>query len=368
MEKRLKAKHGIVCRLEGNPFGYFGWPSVARLGNGVLVAGCSGFRLAHICPFGKTVLFYSLDNGDTWSPPVVVNDTLLDDRDVGLLALGGNRLLLTWFNLDIKYFRETFASYMKENMPPNEYRMSMEVVNNYTDEMNEREVGSFVRLSNDGGITWEKPHRMPVTSPHGPCLLSDGSLFMVGKDFEIKEDTGKIMAFKSYDDGASWQYVSTIPLPEGVSWSNFFEPHSIQLPSGRIITHIRFQDAKRVTSHLPFTVFQTVSGDMGKTWSTPVPLGMSGSPPHIIRHSSGALICVYGRREVPFGQRAMISTDDGETWDVDWIIRDDGTDGDLGYPASAELPNGEILTVYYQRYRKGEKTSILWSKWTLPDI
>ena len=44
-------------------FGYFAWPTVARLYDGTLAAVCSGFRLRHICPFGKAVISYSRDDG-----------------------------------------------------------------------------------------------------------------------------------------------------------------------------------------------------------------------------------------------------------------------------------------------------------------
>ena len=42
----------------------------------------------------------------------------------------------------------------------------------------------------------------------------------------------------------------------------------------------------------------------------------------------------------------MISTDDGQTWEQAIVLRDDGPDGDLGYPASVELADGSILTAY----------------------
>ena len=59
---------------------------------------------------------------------------------------------------------------------------------------------------------------------------------------------------------------------------------------------------------------QTDSVDGGKTWSIPKPLGFHGSPPHLLRHSSGVLVCVYGYRQPGYGQRAMLSRDDGAMW------------------------------------------------------
>jgi hypothetical protein len=63
----------------------------------------------------------------------------------------------------------------------------------------------------------------------------------------------------------------------------------------------------------------------------------------------------------------MISRDDGATWDAHWIIRDDGPTWDLGYPASVELADGSVFTVYYQQVRAGEPCAILWSRWRLPE-
>ena len=96
-------EHGIICRKPDSLFSYFGWGSVARMDEHTLVAVCSGQRTAHVCPWGKTELFYSYDDGKTWSEPVVVNDTVLDDRDAGIVHLGGKRLLMTWFNHPLRY-------------------------------------------------------------------------------------------------------------------------------------------------------------------------------------------------------------------------------------------------------------------------
>ncbi len=63
MSTEVEAEHGIVCRLEGEQFGYFGWPSIARMDDGRLVVSSSGLRVWHVCPFGKTVLNFSEDDG-----------------------------------------------------------------------------------------------------------------------------------------------------------------------------------------------------------------------------------------------------------------------------------------------------------------
>ncbi|OPZ81583.1 MAG: hypothetical protein BWY76_02982 [bacterium ADurb.Bin429] len=115
-----------------------------------------------------------------------------------------------------------------------------------------------------------------------------------------------------------------------------------------------------------FSMMQTHSDDDGATWSVPVPLNYHGSPPHLLRHSSGALLLTYGYRQAPFGQRVAISTDEGATWTHDWIIRDDGPTGDLGYPSTVEMADGSLFTVCYQQVAEGEKCALLWSRWQLP--
>jgi len=116
-----------------------------------------------------------------------------------------------------------------------------------------------------------------------------------------------------------------------------------------------------------FSIMQTESSDGGRTWTPAQPLGYHGSPPHVILHSSGTLVCVYGYRLAPYGERVMLSQDNGKTWAYHYILRDDGPDGDLGYPASAELGDGSILTIYYQKiHSREEKCSLLWSRWRLP--
>ncbi len=56
VEKKRVADHGIICRLPGERFSYFGWPTVARMPDGTLVVVSSGLRSQHVCPVGKTVL------------------------------------------------------------------------------------------------------------------------------------------------------------------------------------------------------------------------------------------------------------------------------------------------------------------------
>jgi len=358
MEKRLNAKHGIICRLPGERFGYFGWPTVERLKDGTLFVASSGLRSEHICPWGKTVLNVSYDRGETWSPPRVIQDSPIDDRDAGIIKIGDNRLLVSWFRSDTRRYFSAFTDSRRK-----EYE---EVFAKLDDEQVKELLGSWIMTSNDSGKTWSLPVRVPVSAPHGPVLLGSGNILYLGKD-KGEMTVGKILCAISEDAGLTWKTVGEVPVLQGTDAANYHEPHVVELPSGRLIGMIRVQNYEGKSLEdvgIPsFSMMQTESDNGGHTWTTPRPLGFHGSPPHLLRHSSGVLILTYGYRLKPFGQRVAFSYDEGVTWDNDWIIRDDGPDGDLGYPSTVELSDGSLFTVYYQKAAPGEKCSLLWSSW-----
>lgn len=364
-------EHGIVNRVTETPFAYQGWPSVTKDENGTLYAVSSSFRAQHVCPFGKTAMYISRNNGKTWTPPIVINDTWLDDRDAGILYLGNGRLLVTWFTHPTQAYLTTYYEYIRDETGTNpEAAAVMGMLEGYK-LYNEKQdkSGSFIRISEDYGVTWSKTIKIPVSAPHGPNLLSDGTLFYLGKEMYSNglEEPGAIAAYVSLDGGYTWERRGLCEKPEGLPWGCFCEPHIVELPDGTILGAMR----SGVRENKPyFSVYTTTSRDQGRTWSVWRFVGVSGSPPHLMRHSSGAIICSVGRREPPYGERAIISYDNGETWQDEYIINDRANEGDLGYPCSVELTDGSILTVYYQRWMDENgnfdpKCSILYTNWRL---
>ena len=404
--QQLEAKHEIICSMPYEQFGYFGWPTIAGMPDGTLVVGTSGLRSGHICPWGKTVLFFSRNNGKTWSSPKVINDSPLDDRDCGLVSLGGKKLLATWFSTayciipgrmtevtpDLDMWRHDW----EEGFGAEALRDLDEICRpqHVYDQTVKKWQNAWCRLSRDGGNNWGDWVETPVNAPHGPAVLKDGTMLYLGKHWNkgLCQHAGVIEAFHSSDDGQSWQYKGTVPIPDDTIKYNFYEAHVVELPSGKLLGMLRYQHFKMVNypeaekvkqlnlserekklscnSRYPeLGLFQTESNDGGKTWTEAKYVNnANGVPPHLMLHSSGAVICTYSYRSKPYGIRLMISRDEGKTWKTNYVLRSDGASRDLGYPSSVELADGRIFTVYYQQLAKKEKCSLVSSYWKLPVV
>lgn len=353
---------GVVGRVKEGFFRYQAWPTVAKDDRGVLYAGASGHRLGHVCPFGKNYLYISHDEGQSWLGPITVNDNYLDDRDVGLCAWGDGKLLLSWFNPWKKLYdeRETRTPLLKEPMAYG-VRQAWEALPS-----EEYAPGSFVRMSDDGGKTWGEKIHVPITSPHGPIRRRDGSLFYLGKEYLSGDGTleaGSIYAYESRDEGRTWTQLCKVAFPEGFGADDIHEPYAIELPDGTILGGLRGSGSKMPDVNGVFTTF---SYDGGRSFTKPQLLDHSGTPPHFLLHSSGAIVLTYGRRKAPFGERARISYDQGRTWGQEIVISEESPDWDLGYPSSVELSDGSLLTVYYQKFPGDTYNSILSTHWKLP--
>lgn len=371
ISRHLSAEHGIVCHLPGERFGYFGWPSVERLADGKLIVASSGLRSEHICPWGKTVLNTSDDDGATWSEPRVIHDSPIDDRDAGLLDLGDGNVLVTWASVDnrLQLLDATIKQAFIDHVGQEEVDSWTPTLEALPVEEAEAFIGSWAMHSTDRGATWGEKVKVPVYTPHGPIKLRNGDLMYLGNRFETDRDQlddSPAVAARSTDDGLTWTVLGTVPKSHGLRPGQQGEPDVLELPSGKLIGMIRVGGQMGKSGVPNFSMMQTESVDGGESWSLPTALDFHGSPPHVIQHSSGALILTYGYRLVPFGQRVAISNDEGQTWDSDWILRDDGPDWDLGYPSTVEMPDSSLFSVYYQKVPGDYRNSLHWSRWTLP--
>lgn len=366
MKVKLIGNVQIVMSNPDSYHKYFAWPTAARLQNGKIAVVASGFRLSHVCPFGKTVISYSEDDGSTYTFPAPVIDTVLDDRDGGILAYGDKYVIVTSFNNtpDFQKERIEHGKGFSANCPMKPYRYA------YLDSISEEDVnkyhGALFRISSDCGVTFGGIFKSPVTSPHGPTVLSDGSLLWVGTNFHKEKNNNKksprISAYRINPDGTT-EHVGDIEnfYNDNGEFVSGCEPYATQISDGRILCHIRAQ----IDGDSAITLYQTYSDDKGKTWSKPKKIlpENGGAPSHVLKHSSGVLICTYGCRKKPFGVKAMISRNNGESWEDSGYIYTNEDSADLGYPSTVELNDKSLATVFYARPAENEPAVIMQQKW-----
>ena len=67
----------------------------------------------------------------------------------------------------------------------------------------------------------------------------------------------------------------------------------------------------------------------------------------MIRLQDGRICLVWGFRGEPYSIRARLSSDGGQSWSDDYVLRDDGASRDVGYPRVVQRPDGKVVAVYY---------------------
>lgn len=339
-------------------FCYHGWPSVCTDENGVLYAVCSGNRVAHVCPFGKVLLYKSRGGGKTWGVPSIIFDSPLDDRDAGITYIGNGKMLITTFRHPAEVYLNDFGSWIANDAGQAGY----ETVKIQAELPEERRLGgSFYRIYDTVNETVSEEKRIPISTPHGPIVLRDGRIFYFGKEmYSYGEEKPEIIsAYISTDGGESFVKQGECLCPQNMRWDQFHEPHCAELSDGRIMGVIRTHPE---TNDHTFTVYVTYSSDYGRTWSTPAETGICGSPPHLAPLSDGSFALTYARRIPSYGIYGRLVTNDGHIEDNEFKL-DAAFDSDIGYPATAQLPDGSLVTVYYRRTEENGKCRIMCTRW-----
>lgn len=217
--------------------------------------------------------------------------------------------------------------------------------------------GALSRYSMDNGETWQNRE---LTIPDNCSGLmnhhSSASYITTSSDIRIRavygrrkknaDNTNKdeIYLIRSADDGNTWK---VFPMfKDGISnleVTGFNETSLVEANDGTLIALMRSVPAG--------SLWQSESKDDGLTWGTPTKTPMEGYPASAIKLKDGRLFTAYGRRKAPMGIRAVVSNDNGKTWNIkkELIIRADGlgNPSDLGYPVVYELPDTSIFCLYY---------------------
>lgn len=231
-------------------------------------------------------------------------------------------------------------------------------------------IPAWVSRSKDGGKTWRiGKNAFPIAEqgftayiPFGDIVKSeDGSLRVLAYNQSNDKAVNTVSMFSSTDDGRTWNWYSCISDGKGATAfaSGHNETAFFHTGTGKWIA-----SARRWKSGQAMDLF--CSEDDGKTWKLIGPLtGDNQHPGHITRLHNGDLLLTFGnRKKGSNGVAVKVSKDNGKTWSDTQLIISDLASFDCGYPASVQLDNGSIMTVYYanaqpahQRYHMG---TVVW--------
>lgn len=231
-------------------------------------------------------------------------------------------------------------------------------------------IRAWVSCSGDGGKKW-KVHKdaFPVAAigfteyiPFGDILEAhDGSLRVMAYNQSNDKAVNTASMFSSSDNGKTWKWLSQ--MSDGKNTSAFSKGHNETAPfhvgKGKWIAA-----ARRWKAGQAMDLF--ISNDDGKTWTLESPLTEENQHPgHITRLNDGNLLLTFGNRiQGAFGVGIKMSKDNGQTWGKTRLLINDLTSSDCGYPASVQLKDGSVMTVFYakgnathHRYHMG---TIIW--------
>lgn len=295
----------------------------------------------HVGPEGEIQIVRSLDDGASWSSPIVARDSLIDDREGGMTFLSDGRILLhiwsqhhtaeTYDTMSELSYRNDVIDHWKSHVASTEYAGATNAH------------GGWILESRDEGVSWKLLGSGP-DSIHGGIQLDTGEILVAG----YRTMSPKIGIFRADPAKMDWQTVTVFEPPKR-SDRRFGEPHIAQLESGRVVMMLRSTATAYDDESDGNRMWCTYSDDRGTTWVDAQETELWGFPPHLLTLADGRLLCTYGYRRAPFGERACIS-EDGISWDIsnEIVLRDDADGVDLGYPATIETAPGKFLTVYYQ--------------------
>lgn len=217
---------------------------------------------------------------------------------------------------------------------------------------------------------WSAPQRIwHGCTLNKPVVLNDGSWMLPVSLWDrkkIKSDTYKeafheldslrmAHVFISTDSGKTWNRQGGVAFPR----PQFDEHHVIERKDGSL-----WMTARTVAG-----IWQSVSEDKGKTWSSPTPyLPHIGSRHFIRRLKSGRLLLIkHGDIDERTNTRskltAYLSEDEGKTW-IGKLMLDERRG--VSYPDGFQAPDGTIY-ISYDRNRDTDG-EILMARFTEQDV
>ncbi|MCG8311398.1 MAG: glycoside hydrolase [Cytophagales bacterium] len=226
-------------------------------------------------------------------------------------------------------------------------------------------LGGYLIRSVDSGKTWQGPIYPPHIAPEinfnamgdplpaynrgAMCEGKNGRIFWVvaatDSDSRSRKTSNHLLV--SDDKGFTWQYSCPVAVDDEVV---FNETSVYETPKGDIVAFLR-------TAYFDDQACIARSIDGGKSFQKWQGMGFKGHPLHALRLPDNSVLLTYGYRHKPYGIRARIlnpeCTDFATAPEI--VLRDDGSNGDLGYPWSVLLSNNRVLVTYYFNVEGGTR-------------
>lgn len=200
--------------------------------------------------------------------------------------------------------------------------------------------------STDRGHRWHGPFQFPLLGQTGISARTD--YVVIGPHdclvfLTASKSTGgegRPLCARTTDGGKTWTFEAWIaPEPPGYC----IMPSTVRTEGG-LLSAVRLRQGDKSWIEAYF------SADEGRHWdlrSTPVPDTGEGNPAAMVRLRDGRLCINYGVRAKPFGMRAKLSRDNGQSWGQEITLRADGGGRDIGYPRAVQRADGKVVVVYY---------------------
>lgn len=251
---------------------------------------------------------WSLDNGETWSPPDVEIKTL----DTCQLSDGSVISLDVW---------------------------DAEIKTTHTGEISRWATPRTPAQSE--AVEIELPFPAAMLLHRSMVALRGGRLLAIAYG-RIDEDDPKSITYLlcSEDNGRTWEYLSRVPK-ESPGTEGFCEPCLLELANGDLICLMRtggsLGEWDRRENCGP--LMQSKSTDGGRTWSEPVAIASYGVDPHAVKLSDGTIVAAAGRP----GVYVLVDfTGTGENWQRIDIYSGPGS----SYTSLVETGPGKVLLFY----------------------
>ncbi|HTU24204.1 MAG TPA: sialidase family protein [Pirellulales bacterium] len=268
---------------------------------------------------GRAMLIRSTDEGKSWSKPVEIVDTPVDDRHPAFLELPDGTLICSIFTYPGVELID-FAAH-----PEFAHRTT-------------------ILRSHDHGQTWD-PELIHPPSPFladetdGPLvLLADGSILLVISGSPKGPGPTQAAVFRGTESGTHWELLAVLKTEHELD-----EANATELPDGRLVLMARREGDI------------CWSSDGGRTWTAPVTFGMRIYAPSLYVLDDGTLVCLHGSYAPGGRLRLIFSTDGGQTWIAPAADHGFLVSTGYGYGKAMKLPDGTLFVT--EQDSPGTKTT-----------